>query len=375
MRVMKETGWSKWRRTLRNRRMTFKGKIILVMVVGFLLLLMIPTTLVWLGSDSTLANDNIKNGKVNGSIVGNPEEKIEGSKVVDSYNPNVRVYLSQEKKVVSIPMETYLEGVVASEMPIAFEMEALKAQAMAARTYVINRLEKSLIVSLKPYGLSHQIADVTDTVQHQVYSTDKKLKKQWGSHYIEYKTKIKKAVVETKGQILTYRGKPIYAAFFSTSNGRTENSDEYFTTKYPYLVSVDSSWDRSSPKFQREVTIPLTKVLAKLEMYTKKRLDVPVLQASSQMRVVKKTTGNRIANIRIGDQTFSGREVREALGLASSDFTWRQEGNKITFTTYGYGHGVGLSQWGANLMAQTGMKAEDIVRHYYQGVQISIVKK
>lgn len=346
------------------------------MVGGFLLLLAIPTALVSLGSKSTQAKEEVVEAK-SGSAVGGKQDirTIDSSKVVNSYNPNVRVYLSKEKKVVSLPMETYLEGVVASEMPITFEMEALKAQAMAARTYIMNRLDKGSTVRLKQYGLSHQLADVTDTVQHQVYSTNVKLKKQWGSHYEEYRAKVKQAVKETKGKILTYQGKPIYAAFFSTSNGRTENSDEYFTAKYPYLVSVDSSWDRSSPKYQREVTITLTDVLAKLEKHTKKQISVPVFQMGSQIKIVKKTTGNRIANIRIGGQMFSGRQVREALELASADFTWRLQGNKITFTTYGYGHGVGLSQWGANLMAQTGIKAEDIVKHYYRGVQIVTADK
>lgn len=374
MRVLKEPWWMKWNRIWRRRRLSFRSKMILVMVGGFLLLLAIPAVLVWLGSNSTLANEG-SDRKIEGSIGEKQEQQINVPRGVNSYNPNVRVYLSKEKKVVSLPMEKYLEGVVASEMPITFELEALKAQAFAARTYVMNRIQKGSTVSLKKYGLTHQLADVTDTIQHQVYSTDAKLKKQWGTNYKEYKAKIQKAVQETKGQILTYQGKPIYAAFFSTSNGRTENSNEYFSANYPYLVSVDSSWDRSSPKFQREVTYPLTEVLTKLEKHTKKTLDIPVLQAGSQMKIVKKTTGNRVANIRIGDQIFSGRQVREALGLASSDFTWQQKGSKITFTTYGYGHGVGLSQWGANLMAQTGLKADDIVRHYYQGVQISTVEK
>ncbi|WP_370872840.1 stage II sporulation protein D [Croceifilum oryzae] len=359
-----------------NKRLFFKGKMLLLFIAGFLLLLAIPAVLVGIGSNAAPA---VGQGSNHDRQTSPEVEKtqVSDSKKANTYNPNVRVYLSKEKKVVSLPLETYLEGVVAAEMPITFEMEAIKAQAMAARTFVVNRLEKGSTVSLKPYGLPNQLADVTDTVQHQAYSTDAKLKTQWKDHYQEYKAKIKQAIEDTRGQILTYQGKPIYAAFFSTSNGRTENSEEYFTAKYPYLVSVDSSWDRSSPKFEREATFPLSEVFAKLEKQTKKTLDVPVsgFQAGNQMKIAKKTTGNRVASMSIGGKSFSGREVREALGLASSDFTWKQNGDKITFTTYGSGHGVGLSQWGANLMAQTGAKADKIVKHYYQGVQISDFEK
>ncbi|SFX23832.1 stage II sporulation protein D [Thermoactinomyces sp. DSM 45891] len=373
MRSYKEIWLTRWRRIRGNKRLLFKGKMILLFIGGFLLLLAIPTVLVGFGSNVALvAGQAIQEKETN---PGAQKAQITDAKraITNTYNPNVRVYLSKEKKVISLPLETYLEGVVAAEMPITFEIEALKAQAMAARTFVVNRLEKGSTVNLKSYGLPHQLADVTDTVQHQAYSTDDKLKNQWKDRYHEYKAKIKWAIAETRGQILTYQGQPIYAAFFSTSNGRTESSDEYFTAKYPYLVSVDSSWDRSSPKFEKEATYPISEVFSKLEKQTKKSLDVPVslFQSGNQMRIVKKTTGNRIASLSIGDKSFSGREVREALGLASTDFTWKQEGDKITFTTYGYGHGVGLSQWGANLMAQTGAKADKIVKHYYQGIQIS----
>ncbi|TCP65922.1 stage II sporulation protein D [Baia soyae] len=378
MKSFKETWLTRWRRIRGNKRLIFKGKMILLFIAGFLLLLAIPAVLVGFGSNGEpVVAGQGRHEKEMSPGTQKAQAQVTDSKKANTYNPNVRVYLSKEKKVISLPLETYLEGVVAAEMPITFEVEALKAQAMAARTFVVNRLEKGSTVSLTSYGLPHQLADVTDTVQHQAYSTDDKLRNQWKGRYQEYKTKIKQAIEGTRGQILTYQGKPIYAAFFSTSNGRTENSEEYFTAKYPYLVSVDSSWDRSSPKFEREATFPLSEVFSKLENQTKKPLDVAVsaFQAGSQMKVVKKTTGNRVANLSIGDKSFSGREVREALGLASSDFTWKQDGDKITFTTYGYGHGVGLSQWGANLMAQTGAKADKIVKHYYQGIQISEFEK
>lgn len=277
----------------------------------------------------------------------------------------VRVYLTKEKRIESVPLETYVRGVVAAEMPIGFELEALKAQAIAARTYMVRRM-----VQGNDNGVPVKGADVTDTTEHQVYISLPALAEKWSGD--EQKSNIGKlndAIEQTKGIIITYQGEPIDAAFFSTSNGYTENSEDYWQQKIPYLRSVASPWDQAiSPKYKETVKLSLKDFYSKLGLSKK--------QASkSSIRVIEKTEGKRISKIAIGDTTLTGREVREKLGLASSQFIWSIKGNTISITTFGYGHGVGMSQYGANGMAESGASAEDILTHYYSSVQVEQASK
>lgn len=282
----------------------------------------------------------------------------------------IRVFLSEEKRVIRVPLERYVRGVVAAEMPADFHMEALKAQALAARTYIVDRLRSGDFSDMEALGAEARGAHVSDSVQHQAYRTDEQLKKSWGDRYAAYSSQINRAVLDTRGKVILYKGEPIYAAFFSTSNGRTENSEDVFSTSFPYLRSVPSPWDEKSPRFLNEKTISLDDFFQRMEKATGKRVAVSASSGSNWIRILERTSGKRIKTLQIGDQTFTGRQVREALGLASTDFTWTIEGGRIRFRSKGYGHGVGMSQWGANLLAHQGKSAEDIVRHYYRGVEI-----
>lgn len=275
----------------------------------------------------------------------------------------VPVYLTKEKRVDRVPLEEYVRGVIAAEMPIEFELEALKAQALAARTYIIRRLaEKDFS------GVPEKDAWVTDTVAHQVFLPEPTLKSRWGpEEYRKNMEKLNRAVKETDGKILTYEGKPINATFFSTSNGYTENSEDYWNVHVPYLRSVPSPWDKSiSPEFKKTVRISLADFSSKLRLGA-----VPASATAVGMKVVELTPGHRIAKLKLAGKTYTGREVREALGLNSSQFQWTVKGNVVEITTFGYGHGVGMSQWGANGMAQAGKTAEEIVRYYYTGISVS----
>lgn len=277
----------------------------------------------------------------------------------------VPVFLSEEEKVVRIPLETYVRGVVAAEMPVAFEPEALKAQALVARTYIVRRMMKGDFSNV-PVG-----AYVTDTIQHQAHLTEEQMKERWGAEqYTANLNKIHAAVNATKGQIITYKGEPINATFFSTSNGFTENSEDYWSVPEPYLRSVASPWDEISPKFEAVVRIPFEELGARLGV----RLTLSAVQSGKSMQVIERSEGQRIKKIRIGNRTFTGREVREKLELNSSQFAWKVEGRDILFTTRGYGHGVGMSQYGAQGMALEGSSYQDIVKHYYQGVEITDMK-
>ncbi|MEH6942837.1 stage II sporulation protein D [Bacillus sp. JJ722] len=269
----------------------------------------------------------------------------------------VAVLRSADNKVSKLPLEKYIVGVVAAEMPAEFELEALKAQALTARTYIVNHMMN---------GSSNKAlkgADVTDTVDDQVYKSDDELKAQWGADYNWKYKKVAQAVLETEGQIITYGGKPITATFFSTSNGFTENSEAIWPSPYPYLKSVESPWDKQSPKFYDRKVVSVEQF--------EKSLGVNIKDKNSIGSIIKRTPGKRVASVKINGKVISGKDVREKLGLRSSDFSWERKGDSIIITTKGYGHGVGMSQYGANGMAKEGKNYEQIVKHYYSGIQIA----
>ncbi|HHY75013.1 MAG TPA: stage II sporulation protein D [Bacillus bacterium] len=319
----------------------------------FAIILLIPTLLVlpFTHEKHTLHSKEIFNSVLPGTI----SEQNEAAKQEQAIE--VAVYRSKSKQINNIPLEEYVKGVVASEMPAEFELEALKAQALTARTYIIRQLLGSEAMGA-PEG-----AVVTDTVIHQVYKSPEELRAAWGAANYDWKmARITEAVEATKGQIITYNNEPITASFFSTSNGYTENSEDYWKNSFPYLRSVESPWDQSSPKFKDQVVM----TIADFE----KKLGVKV-KSDIIGEIISRTEGNRVATVKINEKTFDGREIREKLDLRSSDFTWKKQGNNIVIATKGYGHGVGMSQYGANGMATEGKSFKDIIAHYYQGTSIT----
>ncbi|MGP4079334.1 stage II sporulation protein D [Pseudalkalibacillus sp. R45] len=271
---------------------------------------------------------------------------------------DVSVYKTSAKKIETLPLEDYVKGVVAAEMPADFEIEALKAQALTARTYIIKMLLNPADMNL-PEG-----ADVTDAVIHQVFKNDQELQKAWGKDYEWKIKKITQAVKETEGKIITYDGKPIDALFFSTSNGFTQNSEDYWSSSFPYLRSVESPWDKDSPKYFHQQAFPVDVVESKL--------NVKLADGEGEVgKVLSRTKGNYIDTIEINGKKMSGKDIRVGLNLKSSDFSILRKGDEVIFQTRGYGHGVGMSQYGANGMAQDGNNYNQIVKHYYNGVEIT----
>ncbi|MFC3747531.1 stage II sporulation protein D [Paenibacillus sp. GCM10012306] len=290
--------------------------------------------------------------------------------------PQVSVYLSRSGQIETLPLEEYVSGVVAAEMPADFELEALKAQAVAARTFIARRLVAGDVSGVPVPG-----ANVTDTVNHQAYVSSKKLKQDFTQTQQE---KIHRAVLETRGVIMTYNGQPITASFFASSGGYTENSEEYWKGAVPYLRSVASPWDKEiTPNYAVTSAFTVQELMSKLGAGKGAVPVIKDLSASAKdgttspsalpMEVLSLTTGHRIKEISIGGQVFTGREVREKLGLRSSQFTWKRKGEQILITTYGNGHGVGMSQWGANGMAKEGGTATQILKHYYTGITFTQV--
>lgn len=284
--------------------------------------------------------------------------KEEDENLYFKYGQNTYVRVKREKKdtIEEVPLEEYVVGVLSGEMPVHFELEALKAQAVAARSYVLKKMESA----------KENTFDVVDTVSNQVYLNDEELKVKWKDKYKERITKIKRAVNETKGEYLSYEGKVIEAFFFSTSVGVTENSGEVFSKQLPYLVSVESKWDeKASPVFKMDYNFSLA------DFYTK--LELPYLEKLN-IKITKNTSSGRVKELQINGTLLSASSVFSKLNLKSTFFTIEQVGSNVHITTKGYGHGVGMSQYGANGMAIDGYRYDQILKHYYQGIEIKTLK-
>ncbi|RFB17308.1 stage II sporulation protein D [Bacillus sp. HNG] len=320
--------------------------IIVLVSVLFVLILLIPSMLVIPFS-----------GKEAVKLAEERQSNPEPPQIASGPTVEVAVHRVSAQKIENVPLEDYVVGVLAKEMPAKFELEALKAQALAARTYVVRHMLSEEKIGV-PDG-----ADVSDTTNHQVYKSIEELKAEWKGDYDWKIKKITQAVKETQGQILTYDGAPIDAQFFSTSNGYTENSQDYYKNEYPYLKSVESPWDVNTEKFHDQVQISVADF--------EQKLGIKLGSGNDVGKVTARTQSNRVATVEIGGKSFTGREVRETLGLRSTDFSWERKGNNIVIKTKGYGHGVGMSQYGADGMAKDGKSYKEIVSHYYQGVEIS----
>ena len=268
------------------------------------------------------------------------DEVIKGVKKED-----VKVAVTVNDDVNYVDLDEYLLGVVAGEMPANFEKEALKAQVVASRTYVYNR------------NLS-----VDNTTNTQVYLDDSEMKKKWGDNYNEYYEKIKSAVAETKNKVMMYQGDYISALFFSSSNGKTVNSEDYFTGEVAYLKSVDSHWDTSiDPHNTRSQT------------FTKQQLANIFNVVPEQIKITSHTSSGYVDKVTINQKTYTGREIREKLSLPSSCFQIQFSSKGYTFITHGNGHGVGMSQYGAQAMALEKKSYKEILHHYYQNIEIESI--
>ncbi|WP_373893954.1 stage II sporulation protein D [Virgibacillus sp. CBA3643] len=284
-----------------------------------------------------------------------PETEQEPEAQLDSPF-SVEVMRDTSDSIEDVPLEEYVSRVVASEMPGEFEVEALKAQALAARTYIVNHML---------FQDENENFDVTDTTTHQVYKSEHELRSVLGSDFGWKMDKVNEAVAATQGEILTYEDAPITPAYFSTSNGFTENSEDYWDNELPYLRSVESPWDKDSPKYLHQEVFAISVVEDTLGINLASEDAVPI--------EVTRTESERVDELAIAGNSFSGKEVREQFELQSSDFTIEQKNDHFIFTTKGFGHGIGMSQYGANGMAEDGETYQDIVKHYYQDVEIDTV--
>lgn len=303
-------------------------------------------------SNSNKTNNTNSNQNNNRPSSNNSSNNNSGSSnVVNNTNSSKTISVKLASgTVITIGLEDYVIGVVGGEMPASFNSETLKSQAVAARTYALKKTANG--------------ATISATTADQVYKTDAELKKLWGNSFNTYYTKVKNAVLATSGEVMTYGGQYIDAVYFSTSNGMTEDAANVWGNSVPYLKPVSSSWDVGVSGFSQTKTIPMSVISEKLGVN---------LTSVSQITINSRTSGDRVNSVTIAGKNFTGVKVRSLLGLRSADFSVSQSGSSIVFTTKGYGHGVGMSQYGANGMANAGYNYKQILKHYYTG--ISIVKK
>lgn len=283
-------------------------------------------------------------------------EKQENTNFQNNVQPEIQVnnntyvnVLRSNGESLYLELEDYIMGVVAAEMPASFHVEALKAQAIIARTYALKAIQNGKIL--------------TDNESTQSYKDNQELLNIWGSSYNNYLNKIKEAVNSTKGMYLTYNGDYIEALYHSTSNGYTEDSVYVWGNYYPYLVSVESIYDNLNPSFE------VKKEISYVELSNKLGINIT---SNSVFNLDDKTSSGRINNILIDNISFKGTVFRNKLGLRSTSFDIAKNDQGIIVTTLGYGHGVGLSQYGANGYAKNGYTFNQILIHYYPGVTICV---
>lgn len=300
--------------------------------------------------------ENIDNKNENSSNIN------ESSYDYKKYN-TVKVLHTKTGSVENLNLDEYLYGVVSAEMPASFEKEALKAQSIVARTYTIYKIIHN--------AGKHQEADICDdsgccqawiSKEDRLNKWDEKERKSnWN--------KIVSAVKETKGKIITYNGEPINAFFHSNSGGSTEAPiNVWGGSGYPYLQTVQTSGEEAYTQYKSEVNMQKQELIDKIKS---KYQDFSInFEEENAIQILEYTKGNRVKTIKIGNKNLSGVEVRSIFGLKSANFGVKIDGDNIIFSVIGYGHGVGMSQTGADSLAKQGKNCEEIITHFYIGVEI-----
>lgn len=276
---------------------------------------------------------------------------------------SLSVYVTQEGRLVSMELEEYVCGVVAAEMPAQNHLEALKAQAVAARTRALKQREAGGCAR-------HPGADIcTDSTHCQGWLTQEECRALWGDSYDAYWERVTAAASASRGQALTYEGELITVVYHAMSGGRTEDAQTVFSQALPYLVSVESAGEESARGFWQETALSFEEIA--------QRLNAAFPEANLTAQEVRRTLSiggytptGRVSEMQVGTMEISGPAFRQALGLRSTWFSISSDEAGVTFAQRGYGHGVGMSQVGANAMAADGASYAEILAHYYPGTAL-----
>lgn len=312
------------------------GKTGLLILIIFLILIIIPVLLVrglfWQSDDSELP---------------------------------LKVYNHNLNKIVIMELDDYLRGVLAAEMPALYHQEALKAQAVAARTYTLKQLPRYGGPGSQKYKGADLSTDFTDC---QAFLSEKEMREKWGFvSFFYYWARINRAVEETRGQIILYNGKIIDAVYHANSGGVTEDAQYVWGSDTAYLKSIESPFDADNEKsFKSTFYFAMDEI--------KEKLDIHQTGLDESVHILKRSPSGRVLELKIADKIFTGIQVRQKLSLPSTKFELSSEGNIYTFTCYGKGHGVGMSQDGANGLAKNGYNYQQILRHYYKNIELRKIK-
>lgn len=317
----------------------------------------------------TFKNDtNSLNSWVDNSPVSQNIEVPSSTSITNNDNKKSESFLVQDYKtgkIMDVPVRDYVIGAVCAEMPASFHDEALKAQAVAAHTYAVRQMireKQSPTPALKGAYFSNNPS------KYQAYFTVEDTKKFYKEDFQQNYDKISAAVDSVLDKMLVYNDEPIVAAFHSMSSGKTEDASVIWGKKIDYLVPVDSSSDKNEGTYSQ--TKSFTKEELKARLTTNYKDAALGDDPSKWIKVLSSSSSGTTTEVQIGNKTVSGVELRDLLDLRSPSYTISYADNKFTFTTKGYGHGVGLSQYGANAMALKGKKYDEILLHYYKGVEL-----
>lgn len=326
---------------IRNRKIQFQGNKIYLVVDGIII--------------GTVSRNQDKSSYQ--SIIDHDTEQQEipvldlenHQKITERKKPKeISIVLEKpDGTLTPMSMEHYLLCVLAGETLPTFHIETLKAQAVICRTYALKKmLEDKKVKSINP---------------NQIYRELSYYKLIWLEHFDEYVSKLTKAIDETKGQYLSYRGRYIDAFFHLVGNGKTDDASCIGKENKPYLQSVPSGWDFESPSYLKTTSKSLDE-LSRLLHISK--------DGVSRIQILSFSRGHRVDKVSVGNEVFDGYHFASLLGLPSQDFTYFYDQDKVIFTTRGFGHGVGMSQYGANGMAKNGLTYRDILSYYYRGTTL-----
>lgn len=285
----------------------------------------------------TLNKNEIVTPKVEKNIV--PEVKEEKT---------INVNLTLKDNALDLELNEYVIGVVACEMPASFNYEALKAMAVASRTFALSRENNDYI---------------NMSLNDQCYNNVDEMKIKWKDNFDKYYETITKAVNETKNEYISYDGKPIKAFYFSNSNGYTEDVKNVFKEELEYLKSVSSTWDINTSAYSREIKISISDFIKKVNV-----------EKIEDINIISRYKSNRVEKVKVNNNYYTGVEFRKLMNLRSADFDIEYNEKEVTIKTRGYGHGVGMSQYGANGMANEGYNYKEILKYYYTNVEINTYK-
>jgi len=293
-------------------------------------------------------------------------EKVKEYEFKNKVPKDIKVKMTKTGEVVTMDIDEYLKGVVPAEMPPSYNMEALKAQAVVARTYTFEKMENN----------SHVDCDICDNYACcQAYYNKEKIIEIWTGRGFdkntrtEYWAKVEEAVNSTNNIVITYKGEYIKAYFHANSGGKTESSTEIWgKQKLDYLIPVESLGEENHAQYKSENIFTYDELKQKLNKGSDIKCEVSNID---EIKIIDYTVSGRVASIQIGNNNYEGTTVRTLLGLKSTNFTVEEKDNKVVFKVTGYGHGLGMSQTGSNYYAEQGYTYDEIIKHYYTGVDIT----